>query len=84
VEPDPEDPVRTSAKGVLKIMSHQGTPQATRGLRWKVGPVDLVFVIVVVVAAACVFDMPEVPALQSSIGEQTLNSCSTTSATSQL
>ena len=24
VEPDPEDPVKTSAKGVLEIMSHQG------------------------------------------------------------
>ena len=34
---------------------------------------DLVFVIVVVVAAAAVFDVPEVPALRSSNGEQTLN-----------
>ena len=59
--------------GFGEIMCHQGTPPATRGLRWKGGPMDLVFVLVVVVAAAAVFYVPEVPALRSSSGEQTLN-----------
>ena len=54
-------------------MCHQDTPPATRGLRWKGGPMDMVFVLVVVVAAAAVFYVPEVPALRSSSGEQTLN-----------